>query len=375
MLRLSLCSLMFWYMIAIGSVGAQDQSEQELYQKIQDYMRTAHSNGFCGAVLVARSGKIILSRGYGLANREQVVPNTNQTAYLIGSLTKQFTAAAILKLQMMGKLNVQDRIGKYFKKVPRNKRNITIHQLLTHSSGFPEAIGDDFEPISRDEFIRKAMASKLRFKPGEKYEYSNVGYSLLAAIVEIVSQQPYEVFLNQQLFQPANMLRTGYRVPRWTVDDLAHGYQGAKDWGTILDKPGAADGPYWNLRGNGGILSTVSDLYQWHRALRDDRILSEDAKRLYYTPHVQEGPNADTFYGYGWVVATTPRNTKVVAHNGGNGIFSADFRRYLDEDVVIIVCSNIAQHKAWQIAEQIGRILFGGPMDSPKKANHQSPNQ
>lgn len=335
-------------------------------------MRSAHQNGFSGAVLVARSGKILLSRGYGMSNREQVVPNTNQTAYLIGSITKQFTAAAILKLQMMGKLDVQDRISKYFKKVPQDKRKITIHHLLTHTSGLADAIGDDFEPISRDEFIRRALSSKLQHKPGKQYQYSNVGYSLLGAIIEIVSQKSYEVFLNEQLFRPAKILMTGYRVPRWGPEDLAHGYDGNQDWGTILDKPSAEDGPYWNLRANGGLLSTVTDLYQWHKVLKDDRILSEEAKKLYYMPHVKEGPEANTFYGYGWVVAMTPRNTKVVAHNGGNGIFSADFRRYLEEDVVIIVCSNIAGQKAWQIAEQIDRILFPAPSQSLAKPAENS---
>jgi len=357
--RFRLYCIMVFLTVGISALVAQDQSELELTQKIKAYMNAAHQKGFSGAVLVAREGKIILSRGYGMANREQVVPNTNQTAYLIGSITKQFTAAAILKLQMMGKLHVRDRITKYFTDVPRDKRKITIHHLLTHTSGLPEAIGDDFEPISRDEFIQRALSTKLHHKPGKQYRYSNVGYSLLGAIIEMVSQKPYEVFLNEQLFRPANMLMTGYRLPRWGPDDLAHGYQGEKDWGTILDKPAAKDGPYWNLRANGGILSSVSDLYQWHKALKDDRILSQEAKRFYYAPHVKEEPEGDTFYGYGWVVATTPRRTKVVVHNGGNGIFSADFRRYLDEDVVIIVCSNIAGQKAWQIAEQIDRIIFG----------------
>ncbi|UCE04600.1 MAG: beta-lactamase family protein, partial [bacterium] len=248
---------------------------------------------------------------------------------------------------------------KYFDNVPDDKKEITLHHLLTHTAGFPGAIGGDFQPVLRDEFIKLAMETKLHRKPGELYEYSNVGYSLLGAIIEIVTGKTYEAFLHEHLFKPASMMKTGYHIPEWNPDELAHGYRGDKDWGTLIDKSWTEDGPYWHLRANGGILSTVEDMYKWHIALGGEKILSEEAKKAYYTPHVPEGEGADSYYGYGWAIFTTPRNTRLIAHNGGNMIFAADFRRYVDEEVVIIIMSNIAGKSAIRISPDIARIVFG----------------
>jgi hypothetical protein len=186
-----------------------------------------------------------------------------------------------------------------------------------------------------------------------------VGFSLLGAIIEIVTGKTYEAFLHEHLFKPAGMIKTGYRIPKSNPDELAHGYRGNNDWGTLIDKPWAADGPYWHLRANGGILSTVEDLYNWHLALQGDKILDEKAKQLYYTPHVREGKQAGSFYGYGWAIFTTPRNTRLIAHNGGNMIFAADFLRYVDENVMIIIMSNTAGKSAIRISPDIARIVFG----------------
>ncbi len=335
------------------------QNEKDIKAKINEYMARSEKNGFSGALLVAKAGNIILSRGYGLANRERNIPVTSQTVFTTGSITKQFTGAAILKLQMMGKLSVNDPIAKYFKNVPADKQGIAPHHLLTHTAGFPGAIGGDFVPILRDDFIKLAMETKLNHPPGEQYEYSNVGFSLLGAIIEIVTGKTYETFLHEHLFTSAGMLKTGYRIPQWNPDELAHGYRGDNDWGTLIDKSWAEDGPYWHLQANGGILSTVEDLYKWHLALQGDEILDEKSKQLYYFPHVREGEQAESFYGYGWAIFNTPRNTRLIAHNGGNMIFAADFLRYVDEDVVIIIMSNTAGKSAIRISPDIARIVFG----------------
>jgi CubicO group peptidase (beta-lactamase class C family) len=357
--------LIFLIIILVSVDLCPAQTENELQTKIDDFLTGLTKNGFSGVVFVAKDGAILLSKGYGVADRERSVPITNQTVFTVGSITKQFTGAAILKLQMLGKLDVHDPIIKYFKDVPEDKKEITLHHLLTHTAGFPGAIGDDYEEITRDQFIKLAMSTKLQRTSGLLYEYSNVGYSLLGAIIEIITGKSYEAFLNEYLFQPAGMTKTGYRIPRRNPADLAHGYRGEKDWGTSLDKPWAEDGPYWHLRANGGILSTVEDMYQWHLALQGEKILSEDAKKLYYTPHVREGEDADSFYGYGWTIFTTPRNTRLIAHNGGNGIFAADFLRYLDENVVIIGMSNTSGKPAWKATNQVARIMFGYDYSDP----------
>jgi CubicO group peptidase (beta-lactamase class C family) len=344
---------------------AADDSGPGLAEKIDTYMGRLAAGGFSGALLVAKNGTILLEKGYGPADRERAVPISNDTVFTIGSITKQFTAAAILKLQMGGKLSVSDPITKYFGEVPEDKRQITLHHLLTHTAGFPGAIGDDFDPVDRDAFVKLAMETELLQAPGERYEYSNVGFSLLGIIVEIVSGEGYEKFLHDNLFGPAGMMETGYLIPAWKDGQLAHGYRGDTDWGTLRDKAWREDGPGWHLRANGGILSTLGDMYRWHRALEGDEILDAEAKILYYTPHVPENEEGSSHYGYGWAIFRTPRNTRLIAHNGGNMIFAADFLRYLDERVVIIAFSNTAGKPAWKASETVAKIVFGEPYSLP----------
>ena len=184
------------------------------------------------------------------------------------SMTKQFTAAAILKLEMMGELSVDDPITEHLDGVPRDKREITIAQLLNHSSGLIDALGDDYEPIARDRMLAGAFKSELQSRPGAEYSYSNLGYSVLAALIEEVSGESYEEFLSQNLFEPAGMAATGYVLPDWDTEQVAVEYDaGGASQGRPFDHPWADDGPYWNLRGNGGMLSTAraytSGTWRW----------------------------------------------------------------------------------------------------------------
>ena len=361
--KIPILSLLFVSMIVY--VNGEEKTSLDLAGKIDEYMNRMVKTGFSGAVLIAKDGEIILSKGYGLADREKNIPITDETVFTIGSITKQFTGAAILKLSMMGKLSIQEPITKYFDDVPDDKKAITLHHLLTHTAGFPGAIGDDYDPVESDAFVRLAMETELNRPPGEIYEYSNVGYSLLGIIVERVSGQSYEAFLHENLFQPSGMTKTGYLLPEWNPEDFAQGYRGDRKWGTIRDHRWAKEGPGWHLRANGGILSTVKDMYKWHLALEGDQILSDEAKEAFFSPHVREGEDAESFYGYGWAIFTTPRNTRLIAHNGGNGIFAADFLRYVDEDVVIIAMSNTAGKPAMKASRVISRIVFGEPYSLP----------
>jgi CubicO group peptidase (beta-lactamase class C family) len=277
----------------------------------------------------------------------------------IGSVTKQFTGAAILKLETQGKLRITDPITRYFKDVPDDKAGITLHHLLTHSAGFADELGDDYQRIGRDDFIRLALKSKLRSKPGERYHYSNVGYSLLGVIIEIVTGQSYERYLHGQLFVPAGMTKTGYLLPRWAPNELAHGYlRDGKDWGTMRDKPWGPDGPYWHLRANGGILSTAGDMYRWHLSLLGEAVLPKSAKDKYFKPHVPERAVGGSHYGYGWVIDRTPRGTRVITHNGGNGIFAADCYRFIDDDVFLFIASNVAGKSCIAASDDLLGIIF-----------------
>jgi len=162
----------------------------ELGARLDDYMTRLEGFGFSGTLLVAKDGDIVLSKGYGVADKSRGTPMTAETVISIGSITKQFTAAAILKLEMQGKLNVDDPITKYFPIVPPDKAGITLHHLLTHTAGLDEDYGGtDYEEVSRDEILKRVFSRPLKWEPGKRHLYSNAGYSLLGAIVEIVSGQ------------------------------------------------------------------------------------------------------------------------------------------------------------------------------------------
>jgi CubicO group peptidase (beta-lactamase class C family) len=331
----------------------------ELARQLDDQMKKLEAGGFSGVLLVAKDGGVILAKGYGMADRDKKIRATADTVMCTGSITKQFTAAAILKLETQGKLNVIDPITRYFKDVPDDKKGITLHQLLTHSAGFVTELGEDYQKIGRDDFIRLALKSTLRYKPGERHHYSNVGYSLLGAILEIVTGQSYERYVHDQLFLPAGMMKTGYLLPRWAPNELAHGYlRDGKDWGTMRDKPWDADGPYWHLRANGGILSTAGDMYRWHLALLGETVLPKSAKDKYFKAHIPERPVGGSHYGYGWVIDRTPRGTTVITHNGSNGIFAADCYRFIDDNVFLFIASNVAGKSCIAASDDLLSILF-----------------
>ena len=338
--------------IVAGSVGA------ELDRALANLER----RGFSGVALVAKDGVILLSKGYGLADRERGVPNRPSTVISTGSITKQFTAAAILLLEARGGLSVEDRIDEYFEDVPEDKREITLHHLLTHSAGFRSDFAGDFDPVGRDEYVKRTLRSTLLFAPGSSYSYSNAGYSLLGAIIEQITGVDYERFVREQLFIPAGMQDTGYVIPDWG-DRVAKGYVDGREWGTVAGRL-PKTGPYWALRANGGIHSTTLDMYRWHLALQSDEILSDAAKAKLFAPHVRTSRGSRSHYGYGWSVDTTARNTKLVHHGGSNDIYYATFRRYLDEDAVIYAASN-GEMSIIDVQPYLTAILFGADYELP----------
>jgi CubicO group peptidase (beta-lactamase class C family) len=329
----------------------------ELGAKINEYLTRITPFGFSGALLVAKGNDIILNKGYGFAIRSEGIPNTAETIFCVGSITKQFTAAAIMTLEMQGKLNTADPIGKYLDGVPEDKLGITLHHLLTHTSGLVQDVGGDYEEALRDETARKILAQPLEFKPGERFAYTNVGYSLLAAIVEKVSGQPYETYLYEHLFKPAGMEWTGYRRPDWNKRVVAHWYVGEKDNNNSLTRPF----PYWNLLGNGGILSTAEDMYKWHRALLAEKILSAEAKEKIFTPYLND-------YGYGWDVLKREHGL-LIQHDGGSDLGNnAEIRRYIDADIVtILFCNQFYKGRPLfsVIRDKIENVVFGKEVAIP----------
>ena len=338
----------------------------ETGRRVDEYLSRLERFGFSGGAVVVRGKDVVLLKGYGQADRARGIPMTTGSVFNLGSITKQFTAAAILTLEIQGKLAVGDPISKHLDGVPADKAGITLHHLLTHSSGLESDFSPtDYEPVGREEYVRRALQSKLRFAPGGGYEYSNAGYSLLAAIVERVSGQGYEAYLAANVLKPAGMSETGYKLPAWAPPRIAHGYRDGQDWGTILERIQPPDAPYWMLRGNGGLHTTLPDMVAWHRALATDAVLSKEARAKYFRPYVAEGPRGLSFYAYGWAVSKTPRGTTVVQHNGGNGVYVAEFMRFPDEDTMIFLASTDAGMKASPVVEVVERIVFGASYTLP----------
>ena len=200
----------------------------------------------------------------------------------------------------------------------------------------------------------------MRSTPGTEYHYSNLGYSILAAIVEKASGTSYEKFLANHLFGPAGMTQTGYVLPEWEPDQVAVEYdENGEPKGKPFDHPWAEDGPYWNLRGNGGLLSTARDMFRWHAALRGDEVLSKSAKDKMFEPHVPEEEGGDTYYGYGWVVSTTD-DGRIVWHDGGNGWSLGIVAKFVDRGVMVFWVSNRAYKDGeWNLEDLEQELTLG----------------
>lgn len=338
-------------------------AEPKFAAALDTFLEEREAHDFAGFVVVERSGEVIYERYSGLANQALNIPWSKDTVYCLGSITKPMTAAAIAKLHVEGKFSVQDPITKWIPGLSGDKAQITIHHLLTHSAGVPDIFGGDFDPkATRAWFLDQFRACELLWGPadfGKKYRYSNAGYSLLAVIIEEVSGMPYEDYLKSAIFEPIGMSMTGYTNERWTPEMFAHGYRSGVDTGVVVLKNALPDGPSWNLRGNGGISTTIGDMRKWVHAMKDHVVYTPEMVSLIETPYVREGEGANSFYGYGWAIYTTARGTKCVTHNGGDGISFADCRRYVDEDTLILIASNEARANAERFVGKVTELVFG----------------
>ncbi|MBS0011354.1 MAG: beta-lactamase family protein [Bacteroidales bacterium] len=328
-------------------------AQSEAGQNIDRYLLGMEALGFSGAIIVSESDEVVLRKGYGFSDRENRRPYTPATIQTCGSVTKQFTAAAILLLESRGMLSVTDTITKYCNDVPEDRENITLHQLLTHSSGLAGGIGADDEAIEARDYFERAMSEALQFKPGTAYGYSNTGYSLLAMIIEKVTGQSYESFLRKELLLPAGLSETGYILPEWNRDQMAIGYRNGISWGEVYERGWIEDGPNWHLRGNGGMHTIVGDMYKWYKTVKGQGILDEEVAKRWITGYVKEN-NENSDYGYGWVTYQHDKWGKVITHSGSNRIFEASFVWLPEKDFFFYIQGNTSMFPA---ANQGANIL------------------
>lgn len=329
--------------------------------RLDDHFRRGEAVGFSGGAFIHLRDRLLLNRGYGFAEWEASRPMTPDTVFDIGSVSKQFTAAAILKLEEQGRLRTDDRIDRYFRDVPEDKRGITIHQLLTHTAGFALAVPDALESRSRDDMVGTTLASRLRFAPGERYAYSNSGYNLLAAVIEIASGQTYEDYMQRHLWRPAGLTNTGWAQVDRPDFVAAFGYLAHGAVRTPRPSVWVGDGPTWGRRGSGAILSTMNDLRRWAVALRYGSILAPASLGRMISPHVREDTAAPSYYGYGWAISAGVDGSCTVAHDGSNGIHYNVLRFHPERELITHSVSLQARSPLRSpIMGRAARILLAG---------------
>ncbi len=360
MKNVTLTIVLAYLIIGTFMATAQQDKDKQAIDRISKYLQESEKNGLTGAMLIARGDKILYNEAFGMADKENKIKNTTKTVFDIGSVSKQFTATAILKLEEQGKLKVEDPISTFFKDLPEDKKNITIHQLLIHAAGITRGIGkNDFDHIPVEDYFKQLFATKLIHQPGSKHEYSNAGYSILARIIELVSGQSYESFLNTYLFQPAGMKYTGYLLPKWENCTIAKGYSyNVVNTGSMVARY-QKDGKISRvLIGNGGINSTQEDMFKWYLALRSNKVLSVAATKKLTTPYILEFEGETSYYAYGWVIFKTPRGTDMVAHDGSNATFFYDFRWLPEEDVAILYATPSFTRNIGGMAWWVDKMFF-----------------
>lgn len=310
---------------------------------------------FSGYVLVAQHDQPIFSRAYGWADRPRKLLSTADTSFRVGSVTKQFTAAAILRLEQDGKLAVTDPIGKHLPEYPAPGKDVTIHQLLTHTGGIPN-FTDDPAILARKaqrftpaQLLALFWDKPLDFPPGSDFAYSNSGYAVLGAIIERASGKTYAAYLAEQLFAPAGMTRTTVGDAEGAAD-RAEGYQ-VQGSSIVSADPIDMTLPF----SAGAVRSTANDLVRWHRALSGDLVLGAAARAKLYKV---ERDN----YAYGWVVQDV-QGKHTVWHNGGIDGFSTIYWRVPDADLVVVAWSNVLQAGADPVGKAAVEAALGG---SPK---------
>lgn len=363
---------------AANAVSAAADKAAEIEALVRAY---EDAERFSGSILVAEKGAAIFRKGYGPANREWNIPNAPDTKFRIGSMTKQFTAMLVMQLVAEKKVDLQAKLSAYLPFYRKDVgEKVTIHHLLTHTSGIPSYTDDmaAMEQVVRDpyppaEFVAKSCSGDLQFEPGSRFRYSNSGFFILGAVVEAVTGKPYEQLLQERIFGPLGMKNTGYDRPGPVLANRAAGYVSTFD--------GCDNARYMNMSlpyAAGALYSTVDDLFLWDRALSTDKLLGADLRAVMFKPQVTIGGGVS--YAYGWMVreravpggggAAGKEEAKAISvfHGGAIFGFSSYFERLVDEGRFIVLLDNAPEADLGTMADGIVEILHGRPWKRPAKS-------
>src|SRR5437764_760812 len=344
-------------------INAQQTSPDvsaDIAPRVSEYIDALVKAGwFSGSILIAQNGRVLVSKGYGLANVELEVPNTPQTKFRVGSVTKVFTASANMLLQERAKLSLQDSICKYLSDCPASWQPITIHHLLSHTSGLAKHdtagvyLKTAMLPMTLPQLIESFKNNPADFQPGEKFDYNNNGYILLGQVIEKASGQSYETFLKENIFQPLKMLDSGYDNHDPIIKNRAAGYR--SEGATLFNAAYIDQSQPFSA---GALYSTTGDLLLLDQALNEGKLLTPKTQETMFT--VVSG-----IYGYGWFI-NKQFNRRAVSHPGGVPGFSAMITRFPDEKVLIVTLSNLENSQIIRAGNDLAAIVFGEQYEVPK---------
>jgi CubicO group peptidase (beta-lactamase class C family) len=348
--------MLFLTLPALAAAAGRSHVEGQLDEYIHREMREDHLVGLSLAVL--QNGRMVVAKGYGLANVETGTLATPMTVYKIGSVSKQFISTAVVLLAAEGRLSFGDRLDKYLEDAPETWKGITVEELLTHTSGLraQQAEGDPpgYEPYSGQpniEVIRHAYAVPLDFPPGQRWAYSNLGYFVLAEIISRASGVPWDEYIRRKVFAPAGLTATRVTSTVDIVSNRASGYE--------FSNGNLQNAPSWTaVRPSGAFLSTVVDLAKWDTVLYANSLLSSAMQdRMWRPVTLKDGSTYP--YGFGWAVDEW-RGHRRIHHNGGIPGFRSDFERFVDDKLTVIVTTNTTPVDPEKIALEIVALYAHG---------------
>ncbi len=336
---------------AVGAAPEGTRNDAQLRTLADQYLTDLYNARlFNGTVLLARNGTVVLSKGYGMADVTRGVENTPKTRFRLASVSKPFTATAIMRLQQQGKIQIAASVCNYLPSCPAAWQPITIHHLLTHTSGLPNYTDfADYEPTqgqpaTPEQLLARFNTMPLLFAPGSQYMYENSDFVLLGVIIEQVSGKRYADFMRDEVFGVVGMRDSGFDTSTSTVDaSIAQPYSGFQQPARFLDTS--------TLFSAGGIYSTVEDMYRFDRALYGDGLLNVSSKQAMWTAHASG-------YGYGWRV-TDRYGHRRISHPGFMDGAATAFVRFPDDDITVIVLSNMSSADVGVISDYLAGLAFG----------------
>lgn len=326
------------------------------------YLESLAAEGFAGQLTIVHGVQVLKIAGYGVITPDSDQPVDEYSVMPLASITKAFAASAILALAAEGRLGLEEPVGRFLPDLAPPIGDLSLHALMTHTAGLPAEIvnrawsGEPrFEPVSLEEFLSRIQQFEPDSAPGANFSYSNLGYNLLAAVVESVAEEPWESYLTGTLLRPAGIEEIGLLTPDWDRSRLVAGRRAGQVTGHYLDQPQLANGAGWQLRGAGDLLASPAGIIAWWQSIRDQRWLSMPWQERWLEPQVREP--SGRHYGYGLEHRRTAFGP-MIGHTGSDLGFSAQFSWLVDHDLMVHVASADDRFPANELAEEILRRLL-----------------